>query len=151
MGVVRHGRRIPVLRAGLRRAFRRPTGRVAIWVHGLGVTERVWTFPRHVRKSYGRLLESEAGFTPVFIRSNTGRHIAESGAALDQLLETLVQAWPVPVTELVLVGYSMGGLVIRSACHQGAERSAAWDVARRAWLAHPFLRRLCVISGPRNC
>jgi pimeloyl-ACP methyl ester carboxylesterase len=99
---------------------------VAIWVHGLGVTERVWTFPRHARKSYGTLLESEAGLTPVFIRYNTGRDVAKSGAALDRLLEALVLAWPVPITELVLVGYSMGGLVIRSACHHGAERSAGW-------------------------
>jgi triacylglycerol lipase len=141
MGVVRHGRRVPLSRPALRRAFRRPTGRVAIWVHGLGVTERIWTFPRYVRKSYGTLLESEAGLTPVFIRYNTGRHIAESGAALDQLIEALVQAWPVPINELVLVGYSMGGLVIRSACHQGAERSAEWvsRVRHALYLGVPHL------------
>jgi pimeloyl-ACP methyl ester carboxylesterase len=42
----------------------------------------------------------------------------------------LMQAWPVPLRELVLVGHSMGGLVIRSACAAG-EASG-----------HPWMRRL---------
>ena len=39
--------------------------------------------------------------------------------------------WPVPVTELVLIGHSMGGLVARSACHYGALAQASMAAARR--------------------
>ncbi len=42
--------------------------------------------------------------------------IAENGAALAGLLGDLVAAWPVPVRRIALVGHSMGGLVLRSAC-----------------------------------
>ena len=38
------------------------------------------------------------------------------------LLDRLLTAWPVEVDELVLIGHSMGGLVVRSACGEG-ERS----------------------------
>jgi pimeloyl-ACP methyl ester carboxylesterase len=38
-------------------------------------------------------------------------------------LQTL---WPVPVEEIALVGHSMGGLVVRSACHYGAEQQHGW-------------------------
>ena len=38
----------------------------------------------------------------------------------------MVAAWPTPVRELLLVGHSLGGLVMRSAC-------AAGDAARHSW------------------
>ena len=39
----------------------------------------------------------------------------------------LVQRWPVPLTKLVIIGHSMGGLVARSACHYAY-------LARHQWL-----------------
>src|SRR5690606_41946817 len=42
---------------------------------------------------------------------------------LAALLESLVSNWPVPVQRLILVGHSMGGLLIRSACHYGDRKS----------------------------
>jgi alpha-beta hydrolase superfamily lysophospholipase len=41
-------------------------------------------------------------------------------------MDELVGAWPVEVERVALVGHSMGGLVARSACHNGAENGAAW-------------------------
>lgn len=141
MGIVRDGVRIPIERRALRRAFRGASRRVAVWVHGLGATERAWIFRGRVRQSYGTLLAREAGFTPVFIRYNTGRHLADSGRALDLLLTALVDAWPVPLTELALIGHSMGGLVIRSATAQGAARGASWvgRVRQMVYLGVPHL------------
>jgi pimeloyl-ACP methyl ester carboxylesterase len=42
------------------------------------------------------------------------------------LLGNLAAAWPVQVEEILLVGHSMGGLVIGSACHYGRQSSAEW-------------------------
>ena len=47
------------------------------------------------------------------------------------LLDTLVAALPVPLRELVIIGHSMGGLVVRSACHCGPPRHA-WKRRLRA-------------------
>src|SRR5206468_2497925 len=69
-------------------------------------------------KPYGSRLR---GRTPLYVRYNTGRHVSENGASLDALLDTLPE-----VEGLAIVGHSMGGLVARSACHQGALRGAAW-------------------------
>ena len=91
-----------------------PQSRIAVFLHGLGETEHAWGRP-----SYGERLEAELGFTPVFIRFNTGRHISENGASLAALLAALVADWPVAIDRLVLIGHSMGGLVARSACHHG--------------------------------
>jgi pimeloyl-ACP methyl ester carboxylesterase len=84
---------------------------IAVFVHGLGETEFAWGSP-----SYGERLQ---GWTPVFIRFNTGRHISENGASLSELLDELVAAWPGEVRRVALIGHSMGGLVARSACHHG--------------------------------
>src|SRR5262249_47447232 len=124
--IVRGGRPVAISRASLREAFPRARRRLTIWVHGLGVTETVWNFPGRSRTSYGSLLERDAGFTPVFLRYNTGRSVGDSGAAMDALLEQLVASWPVDAAEIALIGYSMGGLVVRSALQQGLARSADW-------------------------
>jgi pimeloyl-ACP methyl ester carboxylesterase len=84
---------------------------IAVFLHGLGETEYAWGSP-----NYGDRLE---GWTPVFIRFNTGRHISENGASLAALLDELVAEWPVEVRRIALVGHSMGGLVARGACHHG--------------------------------
>ena len=62
---------------------------------------------------------------------NTGLHISENGRLLAGYLETLVDRWPVPVTEIALVGHSMGGLVVRAAAHMRHERGLSWVRALR--------------------
>jgi triacylglycerol lipase len=126
MQIVRGGRPVSPSAVPLRSAFPRARSRIAVWVHGLGVTETVWSFPGRPRTSYGSLLEHDAGFTPVFIRYNTGRSIQDSGSALDVLLEQLSTHWPVRLAEIALVGYSMGGLVIRAALERGEARASSW-------------------------
>jgi hypothetical protein len=141
MALYAHNRPLALDAASLRAAFPRTTGRLALWVHGLGVTEAVWAFPGAPSDSYAARLEQELGFTPLTLRYNTGLHISENGAALSALLDTLVASFPVPIEELVLVGYSMGGLVVRSACHVAAEAKAPWlaHVRRAFYLAVPHL------------
>jgi pimeloyl-ACP methyl ester carboxylesterase len=95
-----------------------PCPRVAVFVHGLMETEFSWG-----REPYGDRLE---GWTPVYVRYNTGRHISSNGSSLDALLEQLAGDWPVELDRIALVGHSMGGLVARSAAHQAALREAAW-------------------------
>jgi len=83
--------------------------------------------------SYGEQLHSALGYTPVEVRYNTGRHISDNGRDLAESLEQLVAAWPVTVEELVVVGHSMGGLVLRSACHQAPGSGHRWvDLVRHA-------------------
>lgn len=67
-----------------------------------------------------RLAEDLAG-TPVYVRYNTGRRICDNGRELADLLAELVEGWPVPITEIVLIGHSMAGLVARSAVRQAGD------------------------------
>ena len=39
------GQPVGLMRAALRRAYPTRGGRLALWVHGLAVTEAVWSFP----------------------------------------------------------------------------------------------------------
>ncbi len=103
-------------------AFPDPGRRLVVFLHGLFETEFAWG----TEDSYGARLERELGWTPVQVRYNSGRHIWENGRSLSELMETLVERWPVPVEELALVGHSMGGLVARSAGHAGSEGGSHW-------------------------
>lgn len=111
--------------AGLGAAFPHATGRVVLFVHGLAETERWWR-PRDGGPDFGQRLATDHGWTSVQLRYNTGCHVSDNAAALDALLDDLVAAWPVPVTELALVGHSAGGLVARGAARYGGDRGAAW-------------------------
>jgi pimeloyl-ACP methyl ester carboxylesterase len=67
-------------------------------------------------------LRDELAYTPVFVRFNSGLPIASNGGLLAALLGDLERVWPVPVTEIALIGHSMGGLVAQSACAAGAPK-----------------------------
>ena len=116
---------------GVARAYPDATGKIAVFVHGLcGTDEGWWLLPmsrsRAGRKSYGSRLRDDLGYTPVYLRYNTGLHISDNGRELARQLERLIASWPTEVEEITLVGHSMGGLVARSACHYGADENARW-------------------------
>jgi pimeloyl-ACP methyl ester carboxylesterase len=113
-------------REALARAYPAATGRVCLLVHGLATNERVWSFPGEPGRTYGTALERELGYTPLHVRYNSGLHVSENGALLARLLEALVRCHPVEVRELALVGHSMGGLVIRSACEVARAEGLSW-------------------------
>ncbi|MFF0544028.1 esterase/lipase family protein [Nocardia thailandica] len=101
-----------------------PTGRLAVFLHGLAETEHAWRLGG--RAPYGDRLADDLGFTPVYVRYNTGLHISENADQLCTVLDKLVSCWPVPVREIALIGHSMGGLVARSACHQATVEGLPW-------------------------
>ncbi len=131
------GRTAPAVAA----AFPQATPRLAVFVHGLAETEDSWRRQAGQSAPYGHRLREEFGCTPVYVRFNTGRHVSESGHDLADLLDGLMMTWPAPVDEILLVGHSMGGLVIRSACHYGRQAEAAWvDRVRHVfYLGSPHL------------
>jgi hypothetical protein len=109
-----------------------PAGRV-LFVHGLCLSELEWQTPAH--RAFVAQLE-RAGYGVGWLRYNTGRPLHENGLALAELLESL--AGP-DGPRWVLIGHSMGGLVIRSACGHAAERRHAWlsRLGRAAYLGTP--------------
>ena len=136
MTIRRRGEDIATQPEPLARAYPDATGRLAVFVHGLCETDEAWhTLPlvrdaAH-RGSYGSRLRAELGYTPLYVRYNTGLHISDNGRRLSELIREVVDSWPRPVEEIALVGHSMGGLVVRSACHQGHRDGAAWTESVR--------------------
>jgi pimeloyl-ACP methyl ester carboxylesterase len=115
-------------------AFPQATGRIAVFVHGWCMTERSWSRAARdgeIIAPYGARLHSDLGFTPVYLRYNTGLHISDNGKSLAVLIDHLRALWPVPVEEIALIGHSMGGLVVRSACHYATQQRHGWPDAVR--------------------
>jgi pimeloyl-ACP methyl ester carboxylesterase len=138
MVVRRHARDLePLAPSALRSAYPHAKPRLAVFVHGLCETDEAWKIGAGRHAPYGHRLEIELGYTPVYVRYNTGRHISENGRDLARLLERLVASWPVPVDEVVLIGHSMGGLVSRSACHYGADSACVAKVRHVFTLGTP--------------
>ncbi len=105
-----------------------PTSTLVVLIHGLMELESIWSFPGQPDEDYGSRLNQalEGGATTLSLRYNSGRAIHRNGQQLAAELERLVAAWPVPVRRLILVGHSMGGLLIRSACHYGLSQDHQW-------------------------
>ncbi|ADG79579.1 PGAP1 family protein OS=Tsukamurella paurometabola (strain ATCC 8368 / DSM / CCUG 35730 / CIP 100753 / JCM 10117 / KCTC 9821 / NBRC 16120 / NCIMB 702349/ NCTC 13040) OX=521096 GN=Tpau_2983 PE=4 SV=1 [Tsukamurella paurometabola] len=118
--------RAPLGRLDPGEVFDGASGRVVVFLHGLCETEHAWGLGGLDADDYGVRLAVDLGATPVYVRYNSGRHISDNGDALADLLERLVAVWPVAITELVLIGHSMGGLVVRGAVHRAQSRGAAW-------------------------
>ncbi len=96
------------------------TPNVVVFVHGLAENDQSWGH------HYGSRLRTDFGFTPVYLRYNTGRHISDNGREFARVLTDLVREWPTEVERIVLVGHSMGGLVVRSACHYAVADDEPW-------------------------
>lgn len=131
MGLWADGSPVTPTRSGLTSSYPDATSRVVVFAHGLCENERAWHLNAVAHwgdpsSTHGARLRADLGCSPVYLRYNTGRHISDNGRQFSDLLQRLVDNWPVPVEELVLVGHSMGGLLIRSACHEAEQRGMTW-------------------------
>ena len=110
--------------------------RVCVFVHGLACDESSWQ-PRAAASSavsavdFGRQLRADLGYTPLYLRYNSGLPISRNGGELAALLERLIAAWPHADSELIIIGHSMGGLVAIAACEQAAAAGMRWPQATR--------------------
>jgi pimeloyl-ACP methyl ester carboxylesterase len=108
-------------------AFPAAGPRLVVFVHGLMESEFVWRLGAGAGgETYGSRLARDLGCTPLHVRYNSGRRVSENGRSLAALLESVVSAWPVEVSEVALIGHSMGGLVARSACHVASGEELDW-------------------------
>ena len=117
------GRGINISRLELADAFPNPNGKLLIIIHGLCMNDLQWQRDGH---DHGRELASRFDYTPLYLHYNSGLHVSINGQALSALLEDLLEQWPHPIDELVILGHSMGGLVARSACHYASRDQRSW-------------------------
>ena len=137
LSFVKGGATISLDRAAFAHAVQKARPRVAILVHGLMCTEQIWRM--RDGSDYGSLLERDLSFTPLYVRYNSGRAIADNGAELADLLEALGDAYPAAIEEIVPIGFSMGGLIVRSACHAAQKKGQRWlsRVRRAIYIGTP--------------
>ena len=139
MGWRLDGKNLPATREALAKALPEAQGRILVMVHGHCMNELQWTTSSG--HNHGAVLAAANGFTPMVLRYNSGLHISKNGRELAEQLEQLVKAWPVPVQEVCIVGYSIGGLLARSAFHYGAQ-------AQHSWM--PMARKLIFVGTPHH-
>jgi pimeloyl-ACP methyl ester carboxylesterase len=136
MQIRRRGQALELRRDALAASLPRITPRIVVLIHGLCGTDAQW---KRGPFDYAAALENELGYTPLYVRYNSGRHVSTNGRELSRQLDTLVSEWPVEVEEILLLGHSMGGLVARSALHYGHAADARWvsRVRRAVFLGAP--------------
>jgi pimeloyl-ACP methyl ester carboxylesterase len=115
-----------------------PRSKLLVLVHGLCMNDRQWNQDGH---DHGAALADELGYLPLYLRYNSGLHIASNGRAFAELLETLIGNGASPFEELVIMGHSMGGLVTRSACNYGRAANHKWPEC---------LRKLVFLGTPHH-
>jgi pimeloyl-ACP methyl ester carboxylesterase len=130
--------RLQLDKAAMAAAIPQVTGRIVVLAHGLCMNDQQWS---REGQSYGTRLAHDLGYTPVFLRYNSGQHVSTNGREFADLLEALVKQWPLPVEELAIIGHSMGGLLARSACHYAQAQGFAWP---------QVLKRMVFIGTPHH-
>jgi pimeloyl-ACP methyl ester carboxylesterase len=138
MQLRRGGQPLVLTAKGLAAGIPAANGKILLLIHGLCMNDLQWRRKGH---EHGEVLAKAAGFTPLYLHYNSGRHVSSNGHDLDEMLDTLLRIWPVPVEKLVIVGHSMGGLVARSACHYA-------EIGGHGWLRQ--LRQMVFLGTPHH-
>ena len=103
------------------------TGKVLLLIHGLCMNDLQWqTGAQEQIVDHGAALATQLGYTPVYLRYNTGLHVSINARELSRQLEQLVERWPRAAQELTVLAHSMGGLLIRGACHCARQENLRW-------------------------
>ncbi len=126
--VLRHGGQVLPLQRADRLAqhlTQHPGARphLLLMIHGLCMNDTQWHRSGH---DHTPVLAEALQATPLHLRYNSGLHIAANGRELARVLERLSQHWPVALQGITVVGHSMGGLVARSAVHEGQRAGHRW-------------------------
>lgn len=103
-----------------------------IFLHGLCLNESSWHCQE--RLGFSQWARDQLNADSALLRYNTGLHISDNGLDLAHTLSTM----ELP-DKVILIGHSMGGLVARSALHQGREAGHDWadKVSHLATLGSP--------------
>jgi pimeloyl-ACP methyl ester carboxylesterase len=121
---LRHkGKPLKLEREALAGAIPRIGSKLVVLAHGLCMNDLQWKRKRH---DHGAALARDLGCTPVHLNYNSGLHVSTNGRAFANLLEALLEQWPVPLEEFVIIAHSMGGLIARSAYHYGTVAGHKW-------------------------
>lgn len=108
-------------------AIAEASAKVLLLIHGLCMNDLHWNTPHQgQRVDHGQTLSAALGYSPVYLRYNSGLHISQNGRELAQQLQQLLTRWPRPIEEISVLAHSMGGLVIRSAVHYARQLGLDW-------------------------
>lgn len=124
MCFVHDGEPLPMERDAIAAAYPDGKPKLVVLVHSLMCNETIWGFPNG--GDYGAFIARDFAYSPFYLRYNTGLPIPDNGRQFALFLEALVKAYPREVEEILLIGYSMGGLVIRAACHVASTEGSSW-------------------------
>src|ERR1035437_3160715 len=122
------------------------SGKVLLLIHGLCMNDLQWRTqvkaPGQANPSdpggaseaasevqlldHGTALAQALGYSPIYLRYNTGLHTSQNGHELAAQLEQLLAHWPVALEEITVVAHSMGGLVTRSALYYAQQGGLRW-------------------------
>jgi pimeloyl-ACP methyl ester carboxylesterase len=107
-----------------------------LFLHGLCHSDMEWQQSANHYQFYSEL--AQLGYKAAWLRYNTGRAIHANGENLADLLE---QHFASSGTPLMLIGHSMGGLLIRSASHWAEVQNHRWlaRLSHAAYLGSPHL------------
>ena len=138
MSLRQNGKPLILERRTLARAMPRLSEKLVVLAHGLCLSDLQWTRKGH---NHGAELARDLGYTPVYLHYNSGLHISTNGHGFADLVEVLVEQWPVPLEEFVIIGHSMGGMVARSGHHYAARAGYDWP---------RYLRKIIFLGAPHH-
>lgn len=97
--------------------------KLCLFVHGLALDESCWKVEAD-GVDFGEGLAERFGYVPLYLRYNSGLSLEANGNDFAALLDILVAEWQ--PKELLLIGHSMGGLLIRIALDLAHRTSQPW-------------------------
>jgi pimeloyl-ACP methyl ester carboxylesterase len=107
----------------LKETYPKINGKILLMIHGSCMSDIQWNRKNH---NHGEILSEKLDKTPIYLNYNSGKHISTNGKELNKNLQKLIENWPVPVEEIVIIAHSMGGLLTRSVLYYAGQNENNW-------------------------
>mmetsp|Transcript_12448 Transcript_12448/g.20660 ORF Transcript_12448/g.20660 Transcript_12448/m.20660 type:complete len:467 (+) Transcript_12448:61-1461(+) len=132
----------------LRTRIRNGKGRLLLLVHGSCSTDLLWKSKDG--HCHGEVISSELGVSPIYLHFNTGLHVSDNGKLLalqiNRLAKIVASEELHQPLQIDILAHSMGGLVVRSACHYATALPEEFDTDQ--WLLR--VRKLVFLGTPHH-
>ncbi len=126
MVLIHNGKELKLSKAALQQIISTKSKKIAFFLHGSADCELSWLSEKEENVQIGTYFQENYDYTPIYLRYNSGKAIAQNAHEFEILIKQLLANYPNKINEIIFIGFSMGGLITKETIQIALKNDADW-------------------------